>query len=152
MIIIKQRELIVCQLNSFYELCWLMEQWAHNSNHSALVRGSNQFKENHREKLSPLDQGLSRRRPDVKIVLDRYDQGVTKRCRLSWLTNSALVDGPKCGGRGGVAGSHSQPMSAAVPRSPNKLWRSNSIFNLWIWLAKDSKRTKWGKVQERYSL
>jgi hypothetical protein len=30
----------------------------------------------------------------------RY-QGVTKRCRLSWLTNSALVYEPKCGGRGG---------------------------------------------------
>ncbi len=36
-------------------------------------------------------------------------QGVTKRCRLSWLTNSALVCEPKCWGRGGVAGS--QPMS-----------------------------------------
>jgi hypothetical protein len=31
---------------------------------------------------------------------------------------------------GGVAGS--QPMSTAVHRSPNKLWRSNSIFNLWF--------------------
>jgi hypothetical protein len=28
------------------------------------------------------------------------DQGVTKKCRLSWLTNSALVGEPKCG-RGG---------------------------------------------------
>ncbi len=27
-------------------------------------------------------------------------QGVTKRCRLSWLTNSAIVYEPKCGGRG----------------------------------------------------
>jgi hypothetical protein len=53
-------------------------------------------------------------------------QGVTKRCRLSWLTNSALVYEPKCGGRGRVA--ESQPMSTAVHRSPNKLWRSNSIF------------------------
>jgi hypothetical protein len=26
--------------------------------------------------------------------------GVTKRCRLSWLTNSDLVYEPKCGGRG----------------------------------------------------
>ncbi len=36
----------------------------------------------------------------------------------------------KCGGRGGVAGS--QPMSTAVhvTWSPNKLWRSASIFNL----------------------
>jgi hypothetical protein len=29
-----------------------------------------------------------------------YNQEVTKRCRLSWLTNSALVYEPKCGGRG----------------------------------------------------
>jgi hypothetical protein len=35
---------------------------------------------------------------------DSSDQGVTKRCRLSWLTNSALVYEPKCGGRGGVEG------------------------------------------------
>jgi hypothetical protein len=27
-------------------------------------------------------------------------QGVTRRCRLSWLANSALVYVPKCGGRG----------------------------------------------------
>ncbi len=39
-------------------------------------------------------------------------QGVTKRCRLSWLTNSAHVCEPKCEGMGGVAGS--QPMSTAV--------------------------------------
>jgi hypothetical protein len=47
--------------------------------------------------------------------------GVTKRCRLSWLTNSALVYEPKCEGRVGVSGS--QPMSngTAVHRSPNKL-------------------------------
>ncbi len=55
-------------------------------------------------------------------------QGVTKRCRLSWLTSSVLVYEPKCGGMRGVAGS--QPTSTAVYRSPNKLWRSNSIFNL----------------------
>jgi hypothetical protein len=30
-------------------------------------------------------------------------QGVTKRCRLSWVTNIALVYEPKCGGKG-VAG------------------------------------------------
>jgi hypothetical protein len=28
-------------------------------------------------------------------------RGVTKICRLSWLTNSALVYEPKCGMRGG---------------------------------------------------
>jgi hypothetical protein len=41
--------------------------------------------------------------------------------------NSAFVYEPKCGGRGGVAGS--QPMSTAVYGNPNKLWRSTSIFN-----------------------
>ncbi len=31
-------------------------------------------------------------------------QGVKKRCRLSWMTNSALVYEPKCGGRGELRG------------------------------------------------
>ncbi len=43
-------------------------------------------------------------------------QGVAKRCRLSWLTNSALVYEPKCRGRGGVAGS--QPVSTAAHMEP----------------------------------
>ncbi len=52
-------------------------------------------------------------------------------------TNSALVYEPKCEERGGVAGS--QPMSTAVHRSPNKLWRSNSIlFNLWCKMTEAS--------------
>ncbi len=35
----------------------------------------------------------------------RYRQGVTKRCRISWLTNmSPLVYEPKCGGRGELRG------------------------------------------------
>ncbi len=38
------------------------------------------------------------------------------------------------GERGGVAGS--QLMSTAVHRSPNKLWRSNAIFNLWSHLSR----------------
>ncbi len=46
-------------------------------------------------------------------------QGVTKRCCLSWPTNSALVYESNCGGMWGVAGS--QPISTAVHRSPNKL-------------------------------
>ena len=41
----------------------------------------------------------------------RTDQGVTKRCRLSWLTNSSLAYEPKWW-EGGVAGP--QPMSTAV--------------------------------------
>jgi hypothetical protein len=44
--------------------------------------------------------------------LGKLVQGVTLRCRLSYLTNSALVFEAKCGG-GGVAGS--QPMSTTVP-------------------------------------
>jgi hypothetical protein len=47
---------------------------------------------------------------------------------VSWLTNSGFGCEPKVGVRGGVAGS--QPMSKAVHRSPNKLLRFNSIFNL----------------------
>jgi hypothetical protein len=46
---------------------------------------------------------------------------------VSWQTNSALVYEPKCGRREGVAGS--QKMNRAVHRSPNKLWKSNSLFN-----------------------
>jgi hypothetical protein len=42
------------------------------------------------------------------LFLSNYNewlhQGVTKRRRLSWLTNSALVYESKCGGEGGVAG------------------------------------------------
>ncbi len=64
--------------------------------------------------------------PPKPQVSCTHIQGVTKRCRLSWLTNSALVYKPKCGWEG-VAGS--RPMSTAVHMewSLNKLWRSNSI-------------------------
>ncbi len=60
------------------------------------------------------------------VLKYRKNQGVTKRCRLSWQTNSALVYEPKCKGLGG-GGGVSQPMSSRT-WSPNKLWRSNSIF------------------------
>jgi hypothetical protein len=45
---------------------------------------------------------------------------------------------PNAGGMGGMEGGVvgvvvSQPMSTGVEKRPNKLWRSNSIFNLW-WL------------------
>jgi hypothetical protein len=60
------------------------------------------------------------------------------------------------GGWGEVAGS--QPMSTAVTvhRSPNKLWRSNSIFNLWVkvtvvipsyWQEGTRFKQFWPKVQ-----
>jgi hypothetical protein len=59
----------------------------------------------------------------------RHNQGVTKRCRLSWLTNSAFVyEQPNAGGDGGSCGVSANEYSCAF-LSPNKLWRSNSIFN-----------------------
>ncbi len=55
--------------------------------------------------------------------------GYKKMSSISWLTYGSLVYEPNAGG-GRVAGS--QPMGKAVQlhRSPNKLWRSDSIFNL----------------------
>ncbi len=47
----------------------------------------------------------------ISISVVCVEQGITKRCRQSLLTNSARIYESKCGG-GGVAGS--QPMSAAV--------------------------------------
>jgi hypothetical protein len=71
---------------------------------------------------------------------------VTKRCRLSWPTNSALVYEPKYGGRV-VAGS--QPLSTAVQKnSPNILCRSNSIFNL----KGEGVITLWVPHMQRWSL
>ncbi len=55
---------------------------------------------------------------------DSRNQGVTKRCHLSWLTISALV----YEGGGGLWGlSHWVQLCIW---SPNNLWRSNSILNL----------------------
>jgi hypothetical protein len=79
-----------------------------------------------------------------------FAQVVTKRCRLSWLTNSPLVYEPKCGDRWGVAGS--QPMSAAVHRSPNKRWRSNSTFNLWFCSSTVGEGEKWSPLKSRPSI
>ncbi len=73
---------------------------------------------------------LSSLLPSGWLMADAGRQGVTKRCSLSWLTNRALVFEPKCGGGGSWVESANE-YSSAVHRSPNKLWRSNSIFNLW---------------------
>ncbi len=95
-------------------------------------------------------------------------QEVTKRCRrLYWLTNSALVYEPKCGGgRGGGCWVSAYEYRARICRtgpagyigwrnrflgsinvhkyglccthgaqSPSKLWRYNSIFNLWYYIT-----------------
>ncbi len=49
-------------------------------------------------------------------------QGVTKRCRLSWLTNNAIVYEPKC--RKGVAG---EAVSTAVHMEPMNYQRKLTI-------------------------
>jgi hypothetical protein len=49
-----------------------------------------------------------------KSLVPSFNQGITKRCRLSWLTNSALVYEPKCGGMGGGGVAGSQPLSTVV--------------------------------------
>jgi hypothetical protein len=56
----------------------------------------------------------------VPVTRKWKSRRVTKRCCLSWLTNSALAFKLKCGG-GEVAGGP-QPMSTAVHMEPNKLW------------------------------
>ncbi len=60
-----------------------------------------------------------------------YMQGVTNRCRLSWLTNSALVCKLKLGGGGGCLRGLSQWVQLCTWR-PNKLWRTNSVLNLYM--------------------
>ncbi len=68
------------------------------------------------------------------LSLFRLWRGVTKRCRLSWLTNSTLVCEPKCRGRGwGELRELSHRVQLCTWIS-NKLWRSNSlpVFNLWV--------------------
>ncbi len=66
-------------------------------------------------------------------------RGVTKRCRLSLLslTNSALVIRVQMRGEGGSCGVSANEYSCAhhVTWSPNILWRSNSIFNLWLYVS-----------------
>jgi hypothetical protein len=62
----------------------------------------------------------------------RCTQGVTRRCRLSLLTNSALEFRVQMRGEGGNCGVSAYECSSAhhVICSPNKLWRPSSIFNL----------------------
>jgi hypothetical protein len=56
---------------------------------------------------------------------------------LSWMTNSALVNESPCGWREGDCGVSANEYSCShhVTWSPNKLWRTNSIFNLWSSLS-----------------
>ncbi len=48
----------------------------------------------------------------IAAALEYFNQGVTKRC-LYWMTNSALVYKPNCGGGEGVAGSQPNEYSCA---------------------------------------
>jgi hypothetical protein len=57
-------------------------------------------------------------------------QWVTKRCRLSWLTNSALLYSPNAG-EVGSCGVLSQWVQLYTGAQIN-CGRSNSIFNLWV--------------------
>jgi hypothetical protein len=58
-------------------------------------------------------------------------QGVTRRCRQSSWPIATLVNEPKCGGGGCGVSANENSCAYHVTWSPNKLWRSNSIFNLW---------------------
>ncbi len=67
-------------------------------------------------------------------------EGITKRCRLSLLTNSALVIRVQMRGEGGSYEISANVYSCAhhVTWGPNKLWSSTSIFNLWIYLYENN--------------
>jgi hypothetical protein len=68
-------------------------------------------------------------RPNCSAARKEFpDQGVTKRCRLSWLTKSAVIYESKCRGKGG-GGVGSQPISTVVHKSPNKLKFRAVVFD-----------------------
>ncbi len=60
-----------------------------------------------------------------KSMKTRKQEVTAKRRCLSWLTNSALVYEPKCGGR---CGGRLSQWVQLYTWSPNKLWRSNCIL------------------------
>ncbi len=68
---------------------------------------------------------------DLVIRIVKQDQSYFAVIAMGYKEMSSVLYEPTGRGeRGGVAGS--QPMSTAVQRSTNKLWRSNFIFNLWV--------------------
>ncbi len=83
----------------------------------------------------------------LRLVLARKGGGSFLRCTLctgqgfkrdvvylSWPTApSYMSPNAGVGWGGGVCGVSSNEYSTAVHRSPNKLWRSNSVFNLLYW-------------------
>jgi hypothetical protein len=68
----------------------------------------------------------------ISSTLITWQQGFTKRCRLSLLTNSALVIRVQMRGEWGSCGASANEYSRSqhVTWSPKKLFRSTSIFNL----------------------
>ncbi len=74
--------------------------------------------EGNRAKLDQARQKESKSRTQTSSFCALlFKQGITKRCLLPGLTNSALGYEPKCAGREGIAGS--QPRSTAVHMEPN---------------------------------
>jgi hypothetical protein len=64
----------------------------------------------------------------ISLVSLAMVQGVTKRCRLSLLTNSALVIQVQMRGEGRSCGANEYSCAQHVTWSLNKLWRSTSIL------------------------
>ncbi len=69
---------------------------------------------------------------EFSLVSNKYIPYTGCHLYLGWPRAPSYMS-PNAGGREGVAGP--QPLSTAVHRSSNKLWRSSSIFNLWLYLS-----------------
>ena len=84
--------------------------------------------------MSVVNRKMNTNRLDSTYI-DDGDSGSQRKCRLSWLTNSASYEmSPNAGG--GVLRGLSQWVQLCT-WSPNELWRSNSIFNnLWWFLRR----------------
>jgi hypothetical protein len=67
--------------------------------------------------------------------------GLQKDVYLGWPIAPSYMS-PNAG-EGGAEDAGYQSMSTAVQRSPNKLWRSNSIFNLWLRLREMNGSVEW---------
>jgi hypothetical protein len=66
----------------------------------------------HPENPEAQPKNLAARRIIIHPQTESSRQGVTKICRLSWLTNGALVYEPKCAGGGGCGVSANEYISA----------------------------------------
>ncbi len=95
----------------------------------ALANFANFAKEKNILEISFLREFLRSTNSSVRQV-PSYLQGVTRRCRLSLLTNSALVYRVQMQGGGGDCEVSANECGCAhhVTWSPSKPWRSTSIF------------------------